>query len=282
MRARVVVFPIKGRNWCFSRSIDHSASNTSSAHTPSTLKELWYQLRSTSASSNANINPLHANAEHLIDFVANKMNKSWMILENAPQGSLKNRIHGLGLRLLSRVKPSEIFLKSITKEVTNLEIAYPCSLNSRLVRRRIRHIAMRGTIIHKKYLYGSVSMIPLTGAFSVFPLPNIPFFWNLFRTYSHWRALKGSEKLLQLVSNCSHTQNAGAHNLSGSTIEHDDSAHGTHNPRKTTWLFLPSEELDELLRGGDESGVLSSNAIADICKTFDLNTNDVMKYRDSV
>lgn len=34
----------------------------------------------------------------------------------------------LGLRLLSRVKPSEIFLKSITKEVTRVEVIYPSRL----------------------------------------------------------------------------------------------------------------------------------------------------------
>nr|KJB75832.1 hypothetical protein B456_012G060300 [Gossypium raimondii] len=33
-----------------------------------------------------------------------------------------------GLRLLARVKPSEIFLKSITKDVTNVQITYPCRL----------------------------------------------------------------------------------------------------------------------------------------------------------
>ncbi|KAB2009603.1 hypothetical protein ES319_D10G178300v1 [Gossypium barbadense] len=31
-----------------------------------------------------------------------------------------------GLRLLARVKPSEIFLKYITKDVTNVQITYPC------------------------------------------------------------------------------------------------------------------------------------------------------------
>ncbi|KAJ0488463.1 hypothetical protein HanHA300_Chr12g0433131 [Helianthus annuus] len=28
--------------------------------------------------------------------------------------------------------------------------------------------------------------------YQVLPLPNVPFFWILFRTYSHWRALKVS------------------------------------------------------------------------------------------
>lgn len=118
------------------------------------------------------------------------MNKAWVGLEMAPAGSLKKKIHGLGLWLLSRVKPSEIFLKSISKDVTGVEVIYPSSLNAQLVRRRLRHIAMRGMIIHRKYFYGSVSLIPLTSALSVLPLPNVPFFWILFRTYSHWRALQ--------------------------------------------------------------------------------------------
>ncbi|KAL0897126.1 hypothetical protein Bca101_081087 [Brassica carinata] len=53
------------------------------------------------------------------------MNKAWMGLEIAPEGSMKNKIHGLGLKLLARVKPSEIFLKSISKEVTSAQEVLP-------------------------------------------------------------------------------------------------------------------------------------------------------------
>ena len=80
------------------------------------------------------------------------MNKAWMGLEIAPEGSMKNKIHGFvksqplfcvliglmfklwslwlwmyrfGLKLLARVKPSEIFLKSISKEVTSVQVSYP-------------------------------------------------------------------------------------------------------------------------------------------------------------
>ncbi|XP_052487899.1 uncharacterized protein LOC105774256 isoform X3 [Gossypium raimondii] len=188
MKARLVVFPIKGKIWCFSRSIDQSASAFNSANTPSTVKELWKKISS-------NSKPLNANAELLVDFISNKMNNAWVGLEKAPEGSFKNKLHGFGLQLLARVKPSEILLKSISKEVTNVRITYPPSLNSRLVRRRLRHIAMRGTVIHRKYFYGSVTLLPLTTALAVLPLPNIPFFWVLFRTYSHWRALQEWQNL---------------------------------------------------------------------------------------
>ncbi|XP_062154791.1 uncharacterized protein LOC133862897 [Alnus glutinosa] len=275
MRARLVVFPIRGTNWCFSRSIDNSAASLDSAssQTPSTLKELWRNISS-------NAKPFNANAELLVDFVSLKMNRAWIGLEKAPPGTLKNKIHGLGLRLLARVKPSEIFFKSISKEVTNVEVTYPSSLSPRLVRRRLRHIAMRGTIIHKKYFYGSVSLLPLTTAFTVLPLPNIPFFWVLFRTYSHWRALQGSEKLLQLVSDSSSTLNSTTGNAN--ETKHDDSRHGIHNSAKPAWVLQPSKVLEELLRRGDGHDGLSKCAISDICKVCDLNTNDVMKYRDSM
>ncbi|TQE08731.1 hypothetical protein C1H46_005715 [Malus baccata] len=273
MRARVIVFPVKGRNWCFSRSIEPLVSDSASAsasETPSTLKDLWKKYKS-NANDKAITNPLAANAELLIDFVSTKMNRAWIGLEKSPQGSFKNKLHGLGLKLLARVKPSEIFLKSISNEVTGVEVKYPCSFNARLVRRRLRHIAMRGSIIHKKYLYGSVTLLPLTSAFTVLPLPNIPFFWCLFRTYSHWRALKGSEKLLQLVSDSSVTPSS---TTDGNENEHIDSQHGSKEIFDSPYVLQPSKELEELLCYGGEREGLKECAILDICKTFDLNTKD--------
>ncbi|KAG4196808.1 hypothetical protein ERO13_A06G194700v2 [Gossypium hirsutum] len=251
MKARLVVFPIKGKIWCFSRSIDQSASAFNSANTPSTVKELWKKI-------STNSKPLNANAELLVDFISNKMNNAWVGLEKAPEGSFKNKLHGFGLQLLARVKPSEILLKSISKEVTNVRITYPPSLNSRLVRRRLRHIAMRGTVLHRKYFYGSVTLLPLTTALAVLPLPNIPFFWVLFRTYSHWRALQGSEKLLQLVSDYSRAQSFSSE------------------------MMEASKELEELLRKGYENGSVNEKAISDICINFKLNKIDVLKWRDLV
>ncbi|KAJ7963372.1 K+-H+ exchange-like protein [Quillaja saponaria] len=272
MKARLVVFPVKGRNWCFSRSIDHSVSSSStSIQSPTTLKELWNRI-------SFNAKPFHANVEVCVDFVANKMNKAWDTLEKAPDGTFKNKVYGLGLRLLSRVKPSEMFLKSISKEVTDVEVTYPASLNVRLVRRRLRHIALRGTIIHKKYFYGSVTLLPLSTAFTVLPLPNIPFFWILFRTYSHWRALQGSEKLFQLISDSSMNPNSVTAN--GNETEHKDSKHTTDSSSGPSWVLKPSKELDELAHYEDEHDGLSKCAISNICKIYELNSNDVIKYKN--
>ena len=47
-------------------------------------------------------------------------------------------------------------------------------------------------------------------------------------------------------------------------------------------VLQPSKELEELLHRVDGHDGLSKCAISDICKIFDLNTNDVLKYRDSM
>lgn len=271
MRARLIVFPIRGRNWCFSRPIDQATLDSQSAYTPSTFKELWKNI-----SSSSNDKSFNSNAELLIDFASNKMNRAWTGLEKAPPGSFKNKLYGLGLRLLARVKPSEIFLKSISKEVTKVEVTFPSSLSPRLVRRRLRHIAQRGTIIHKRYFYGSVSLLPLTTAFTVLPLPNIPFFWVLFRSYSHWRALKGSERLLQLVSDSSVTTTNKSENAA------DDAQNTIQHSVDPSWVLQPSKELEELIQRGDIHGGLSKCLISTICKTYDLNKIDVLKYQDSI
>ncbi|XP_030535938.1 uncharacterized protein LOC115744753 [Rhodamnia argentea] len=273
MRARLVVFPVRGRNWCFGRSIDRSALDSASSPIPSTLKELYNKI-----SSNGNASKL----ELCIDYASDKMNRAWMGLEKAPEGSLKSKMHGLGLKLLARVKPSEMFLKSISKEVSSVEVIYPSSLNTRLVRRRLRHIAKRGSIIHRKCFYSSAALLPLTTALSVLPLPNIPFFWVLFRTYSHWRSLQGSEKLLELVSDSSVAQTSPSPIAGGEDPEGGESKDGAHNAVGSLWVLLPSEQLEELTSRGKEQDGLTEAVITSICKTYKLNTNDVLKYRDSM
>lgn len=277
MKAKLFVFPIRGRNWCFTRSIDHtlpasSSTTTNSSQSPSTLKQLWKTI-------NTGDKPFNAKAELFTDYVANKMNNGWVTLENAPDGSFKKKIHGLGLWLLSRVKPSEIFLKSISKDVTGVEVIYPSSMNARLVRRRLRHIAMRGTIIHRKFFYGSVSLIPLSSAFSILPLPNVPFFWILFRSYSHWRALQGSEKLFQLVSDGSQSSNTY---LGKKETEHEDSEHESLSSDEPHWVLSPSKELENIVCQEDGNDGLSRDTIEEICKIYDLNTQDVIKYEKSI
>ncbi|CAN1287239.1 Uncharacterized protein C23H3.12c [Linum perenne] len=275
MRARLLVFPLRGRNWCFSRSNDPSLSHpSSSSNVPSTVRDLWRNVSSSGSSA-------PQNAQLVVDFVANKMNRAWMGLEKSPDGTVKKKIHGFGVKLLQRVRPSEIFLKSISRDVTDVEIVYPVSLNARLVRRRLRHIAIRGVSIHKKYFYGSLTLLPLTSAFTVLPLPNIPFFWVLFRTYSHWRAMQGGEILLKLVSDSSCSEESDVQNDKQRQAENtDDNSQGKpHRSPGSPWVLQPSRELDEVM--GREEDV-NEAAISSICKSYGLNVKDVLKFKDKM
>lgn len=66
MKAKLVVFPIRGRSWCFSRSIDQATSQSASVNVPSTVTDLWKKISSDSK-------PINANAELLVDFISNKV-----------------------------------------------------------------------------------------------------------------------------------------------------------------------------------------------------------------
>nr|CAB3448886.1 unnamed protein product [Digitaria exilis] len=309
MQARVVVFPVKGRAWCFARPLAPAAPAAGvggGALPPPTLRDLWRGI--TSAERTA-----PEKAESVVDFVAGKMNRAWIGFGSAPEGSMKSRIHSFGLKLLSRVRPSEVLLKSVTKDVRALEIVHPASINSRLVRRRLRHIAIRGASVHKKFLYGSVCLLPVTSVFMVLPLPNIPFFWMLFRAYSHWRALQvceaihlilkrfilpsvivvvsidmsvvpvssklylytGSERLQLLVSDCSDQ-------WKGLEKEIDSGKDGNPSEiaRYSPWKLRPSKKLDAFLERRNLDEGLDCDTISSICKEYDLDKIDVLKYRD--
>lgn len=63
-----MVFPIRGRNWCFSRSIDPSAAAAQSSTTPSTVKEFWNKISSKKSED--------SKVELTVDFVSNKVSSS--------------------------------------------------------------------------------------------------------------------------------------------------------------------------------------------------------------
>lgn len=66
MRARVVVFPIKGRNWCFSRSRDPASVGATSENSSPSIKDLWVQITARGRKP-------QENAEALVDFFADKV-----------------------------------------------------------------------------------------------------------------------------------------------------------------------------------------------------------------
>ncbi|KAG6516086.1 hypothetical protein ZIOFF_026534 [Zingiber officinale] len=89
MRARLVVFPVKGRNWCFGLSNEAASGADASLQPVPTLRDLWKRISSDGGRS------AQERAEFVVDFIADKMNRAWIGLEKAPAGTLKSRLHRL-------------------------------------------------------------------------------------------------------------------------------------------------------------------------------------------
>ncbi|KAF9945504.1 hypothetical protein BGZ70_003772 [Mortierella alpina] len=53
---------------------------------------------------------------------------------------------------------------------------------------------------HRKYMIYSALCVPVTSLFTIVPVvPNIPFFYNAYRLWSHWKAYNGAKHLDVLV-----------------------------------------------------------------------------------
>lgn len=277
--SRLIVFPVEGRRWSFTTGIyTHppagTGTSTGQANDP-TFKELWRNISIAPSADQG----LSGKAELITDFMSNKMHQKWLVLQKAPVGSIRHRVYSLGQWLLDRVKPSEMFLKSIPKDTAKVEVVFPLSLNPRLVRRRLRCMATSGAIYHRRYMYGSIALLPFTALFAVVPLPNVPLFWNLFRAHAHWRALQGSERLLLLVSDCSNSwiRIGGPDDEKETEIA---SQGGSNMVGTCPWVLLPCRELENIVASEAKTGTLSDSTISIICKTYNLDSSQVKKWRD--
>lgn len=268
MAKRMVVFPVKDRQWAFS-----VASNpTNSAGTSpmqASFKEAWLLAREYRLSGKT----VFQSVTPLTHYVSNKMESQWITLGAAKEGSIKHRLYRVGEKLLSRIKPSEMFLKSIPADATSLEIIFPSGLNPRLVRRRVRHIGKSGAQIHSKYMYGSFACLPFSVLFGILPVPNVPLFWNMFRAYSNWQALEGSRKLLKFVNDgsCSAQSNAETLKKNNTSVQVFQNA----------LVLSPCKRLKNMLRNDkDQPASLSDSSIARICDLYHLDYIKTLAWRE--
>ncbi|KAL9088685.1 MAG: hypothetical protein Q9159_002936 [Coniocarpon cinnabarinum] len=65
----------------------------------------------------------------------------------------------------------------------------------------VRRLATERRGLHRQRMWYSIAGMPLTLPFGLLPIiPNIPFFYLAFRAYSHWKALRGSDHLNEMLS----------------------------------------------------------------------------------
>ncbi|KAJ7214707.1 hypothetical protein O6H91_Y473700 [Diphasiastrum complanatum] len=220
MKARLIVFPVLGKRWTFNTLplTMPSSSSGAAAGVPGATGVGFGTLRQLWQSL-LTARRLRDRAEVLTHFVADKMHEKWVELEAAPEGSIRHRVY---------------------------------SVKSRLVRRRVRHLAISGTAFHRKFFYGSVALIPFSILLGVLPLPNFVLFWNIFRAHAHWQALQGGERLRLLVSdslevrkNNQQLMEEKLHPTMSSEGSHDKMSKDKKN--SCAWqVLLPSKKLDKL------------------------------------
>ncbi|EEQ34247.1 hypothetical protein McanMca71_005036 [Microsporum canis] len=142
-----------------------------------------------------------------LDRITNKATATWAKWEAAENGWQKTLVT-YGHRALQRIPYEEWGLKSVPplssrREMEELqarkpvELLYPKNaIKTSRVLGLLEQLATERQQLHRKRMWWSIVVAPLTAPFALVPvIPNIPFFFFCYRGWSHWRAWGGSKHL---------------------------------------------------------------------------------------
>ncbi|EME47600.1 hypothetical protein DOTSEDRAFT_69519 [Dothistroma septosporum NZE10] len=145
--------------------------------------------------------------------VINKAATTWATWEKADKGWQK-QVTVYANKLLRRIPYEEWGLKSIppaTKQriehvnggKLKFECLYPSAfLSSDKVPGVLKALATERQPLHRKRMWTCIAWMPVTIPFTVVPvIPNLPFFYLVFRAWSHYKALYGSRLLEHVTTN---------------------------------------------------------------------------------
>ncbi|KAI9501924.1 mitochondrial K+-H+ exchange-related-domain-containing protein, partial [Coemansia spiralis] len=122
-----------------------------------------------------------------------------------PRTTWRGKIYTYGETLMDRISFKEYFLKEIpTKSegtmVNKVDIIVPDILSEAEVLNDLRSLAVTQEPYHKRWMLYCCYLLPVSSLFTLVPLiPNFPFFYNLFRVYSHYKARHGALHLQHLL-----------------------------------------------------------------------------------
>ncbi|KAG0278707.1 hypothetical protein BGZ95_003343 [Linnemannia exigua] len=137
--------------------------------------------------------------------------KKWEELSRAEPDSVKRKLYSAGTTMLEKIEHRETFFKEVpAKEditiTTMVPFMYPSSLKEAKVQAEFKTLVEQRIPYHRKYMIYSAMWVPVTSLFTIVPLvPNIPFFYNAYRLWSHWKAYNGAKHLNALIKNGSIT-----------------------------------------------------------------------------
>ncbi|OSD07619.1 hypothetical protein PYCCODRAFT_1430864 [Trametes coccinea BRFM310] len=135
----------------------------------------------------------------------------WAGLGKAPEGNWKRRAFLYGERLVDRLDFEELALKSLDPSLgprlshivpskdknppVHIPLIYPPSACSSPLP-HLQSLVEKRTPRHKKGFWVWLAVSPLTAPFALIPIiPNFPFFFCVWRSWSHYRAYKASQYL---------------------------------------------------------------------------------------
>ncbi|PYH48423.1 mitochondrial K+-H+ exchange-related family protein [Aspergillus saccharolyticus JOP 1030-1] len=146
-----------------------------------------------------------------IDKITNKAAETWAKWEEADKGWKKHLV-SWGNKVQQRIPYQEWGLKSIpslssqrridkTYGTKKVDVLFPGNaIRSEKLHSLLHAIATERQDLHRKRMWWSFLATPLTAPIGLLPVvPNIPFFYLVYRGWSHCRALNGSKHLEYLL-----------------------------------------------------------------------------------
>ncbi|KAL4900338.1 hypothetical protein BDW74DRAFT_162113 [Aspergillus multicolor] len=149
----------------------------------------------------------------ILDRVTDKAAETWAKWEEVDNG-WKKWVVSWGNRVQQRIPYEEWGLKSIpsltfqkrideshgTKKV---EVLFPANaIKEEKLIPMLHKLSKERQELHRRRMWWSLIASPFTAPVALIPIiPNIPFFYLVYRGWSHWRALNGSKHLQYLVEN---------------------------------------------------------------------------------
>ncbi|KAK0629648.1 mitochondrial K+-H+ exchange-related-domain-containing protein [Bombardia bombarda] len=157
------------------------------------------------------LNVIATEKQTLVDRVQDKAARTWADWEKKDKGWQKTVV-SYGNQAFRRIPYEEWGLKSVPplsqrrkdgeqQGAERVEVVYPKSLLAMdKVPRVLETLATERESLHKKRLIYCLVGMPITAPIGIIPVvPNIPFFYLVYRAWSHWRALLGGKHVKFLV-----------------------------------------------------------------------------------
>lgn len=173
----------------------------------STRRTLLYAHRMNAATSSQQAK------QSVLERIQEKAAKTWAGWEQKKSGWQKTVV-GYGNEALKRIPYEEWALKSVPPLSTKrkddelrgddkVEVVYPRKLVSADKVTEVLHaLSTEREALHRRRLIWCFVGMPISAPFALVPIiPNIPFFYLVYRAWSHWRALAGGKHIQFLLQN---------------------------------------------------------------------------------